>query len=466
MERFLLIFAASALSAVSSRPARQYHVILDPMNWIEAQRYCREKFTDLASVDNTDDVNILMNMGLPTTLVKFKSSSKLFQEPGRRALQYPNSVPVCVRYRIRYWVKTPWIGLYYDGGTWQWSMTDKDFFKPDGANYRNWTPGEPSSDWNNVQCVYMTANGQWNDASCEGAKKPMCSDVRGSNVTFVHIDTFMTWPEAQKYCREHYTDLASVRSSAENQKIMDLKPAEEDVWIGLSKTSWTWSNGSTTTFYYWNDGEPNDQTAVCAMMLSRKLGKWVDATCEQQRPFICHEGSSATFVHINISMTWTEAQSYCRGHHTDLASVRNMEENQKIMGIKPPGGQVWLGLRTGTWAWSSASTAVYRNWAEREPNDSGDCVVANFDDTGKWEDWNCNDSKAFICYHDVVISRLPKLVVKLSVQKSVSLDLDDLVVLNSMLQQLTQKLMERPANGKVKLSWRTRSDGKIFHKRT
>ncbi|KAF6725349.1 Macrophage mannose receptor 1 [Oryzias melastigma] len=554
-----------SLSAVSSRPARQYHVILDPMNWIEAQRYCREKFTDLASVDNTDDVNILMNMGLPTTL-------------------------------------TPWIGLYYDGGTWQWSMTDKDFFKPDGANYRNWTPGEPSSDWNNVQCVYMTANGQWNDASCEGAKKPMCSDVRGSNVTFVHIDTFMTWPEAQKYCREHYTDLASVRGSAENQKIMDLKPAEEDVWIGLSKTSWTWSNGSTTTFYYWNDGEPNDQTAVCAMMLFRKLGKWVDATCEQLKPFICHEafcgvslserkyyfiyetmswsdalafcqrryngllspnspenmvivnnmvdlprmktstnssvawiglynywrqwiwslsktnyyqkdestfrnwapgkpdnlmekvqccemydtgewndvscgfsrepicadvtGSSATFVHINISMTWTEAQSYCRGHHTDLASVRNMEENQKIMGIKPPGGQVWLGLRTGTWAWSSASTAVYRNWAEREPNDSGDCVVANFDNTGKWEDWNCNDSRAFICYHDVVISRLPKLVVKLSVQKSVSLDLDDLVVLNSMLQQLTQKLMERPANGKVKLSWRTRSDGKIFHKRT
>lgn len=114
--------------------------------------------------------------------------------------------------------------------------------------------------------------------------------LSGSNVTFVHIDTFMTWPEAQKYCREHYTDLASVRSSAENQKIMDLKPAEEDVWIGLSKTSWTWSNGSTTTFYYWNDGEPNDQTAVCVMMSVRKLGKWVDATCDQQRPFICHEG--------------------------------------------------------------------------------------------------------------------------------------------------------------------------------
>uniref|UniRef100_A0A3B3CB26 C-type lectin domain-containing protein n=1 Tax=Oryzias melastigma TaxID=30732 RepID=A0A3B3CB26_ORYME len=141
-------------------------------------------------------------------------------------------------------------------------------------------------------------------------------------------------------------------------------------------------------------------------------GEWNDVSCGFSREPICADvtgedcpfwistiRSSATFVHINISMTWTEAQSYCRGHHTDLASVRNMEENQKIMGIKPPGGQVWLGLRTGTWAWSSASTAVYRNWAEREPNDSGDCVVANFDDTGKWEDWNCNDSKAFICYH-------------------------------------------------------------------
>ncbi|RVE71012.1 hypothetical protein OJAV_G00070490 [Oryzias javanicus] len=261
MERFLLIFAASALSVVSSRPARQYHVILDPKNWTEAQRYCREKFTDLASVDNTDDVDILMNMGLPTTL-------------------------------------EPWIGLYYDGGTWQWSMTDKDFFKPDGANYRNWNPGEPSSGWNNAQCVYMKVTGLWDDSSCEWPRKPMCSDVRGSNVTFVHIDTSMTWPAAQKYCREHYTDLASVRSSAENQKIMDLKPAEEDVWLGLSKTSWTWSNGSTTTFHYWNDGEPNDQIAVCVMMLFKNLGKWVDSKCGQLRPFICYEEFLPVFKQI------------------------------------------------------------------------------------------------------------------------------------------------------------------------
>uniref|UniRef100_A0A3B3I8V2 C-type lectin domain-containing protein n=1 Tax=Oryzias latipes TaxID=8090 RepID=A0A3B3I8V2_ORYLA len=252
MEKVLLIFAASALSAVSSRPARRYHVIYDPKNWTEAQSYCREKFTDLATVDNMDDVNILMNMGLPTTLV-------------------------------------PWIGLYYDGGTWQWSMTDKDFFKQDGANYRYWYPGEPISGWNNVQCVYMYANGLWNDAPCDWLIKPMCSDVRGSNVTFVHINTLMTWPVAQSYCREHYTDLASVRNSAENRKIMDLKPAGEDVWIGLAKTSWTWSNGSTTTFQYWSETEPNDQTAACVLVFFGNSGKWADARCEQLRPFICYE---------------------------------------------------------------------------------------------------------------------------------------------------------------------------------
>uniref|UniRef100_A0A8C7XM47 C-type lectin domain-containing protein n=1 Tax=Oryzias sinensis TaxID=183150 RepID=A0A8C7XM47_9TELE len=114
--------------------------------------------------------------------------------------------------------------------------------------------------------------------------------ISGSNVTFVHINTLMTWPVAQSYCREHYTDLASVRNSAENQKIMDLKPAGEDVWIGLAKTSWTWSNGSMTTFQYWSETEPNDQTAACVVVFFGNSGKWADARCEQLRPFICYEG--------------------------------------------------------------------------------------------------------------------------------------------------------------------------------
>ncbi|RVE71013.1 hypothetical protein OJAV_G00070500 [Oryzias javanicus] len=317
----LFVIVASAFCGVALSE-RKYYFIYEPMTWSDALAFCKQRYNGLVSPNSPENMELLKYM---VNLGRMKEST--------------NS-------------SVAWIGLYNNWKQWIWSFSKANYYQKDESGFRNWADGKPD-DLDKVLCSEMYETGQWNDVNCGFSRKPICANVIGSNTTFVPVD---------------------------------------------------------------------------------------------------------------ISMTWIEAQSYCREHYTDLASVRNMEENQKIMAIKPVGGQVWLGLHTGSWAWSSGSTAVFRNWAEGKPDDTGDCAVANFDDTGKWEDWICTDTKASICYHDVTVSPLPKLVVNLRVQKSVSLDLDDPMVLNSMLQQLTQKLMERPANGKVKLSWRTRSDGKIFHK--
>lgn len=101
-------------------------------------------------------------------------------------------------------------------------------------------------------------------------------------------------------------------------------------------------------------------------------------------------------------MNWIAAQSYCRKHHSDLASVRNMAENQKLQKLVTGTVKVWIGLYRDAWKWSDGSNFSLSYWNTAEPNNNyarEQCAAANFKASGKWEDWDCGSKKAFICYN-------------------------------------------------------------------
>ncbi|KAF5891481.1 macrophage mannose receptor 1-like isoform X1, partial [Clarias magur] len=118
----------------------RYHFVHESKTWSEAQTYCREKYTDLASINNMDEM-----MKLNTTL-KMETANQA------------------------------WIGLQRGNtGRWQWSLAHQTFYR-DGDTYRNWQDKQPDNYMGTECCVDMYFDGKWNDDDCEKLKPFVCYD--------------------------------------------------------------------------------------------------------------------------------------------------------------------------------------------------------------------------------------------------------------------------------------------------
>lgn len=118
----------------------------------------------------------------------------------------------------------------------------------------------------------------------------LCSD--GAPEQHVLVTQQKGWFEAQSYCRQHYTDLVSVRSAAENQALRHKLQHGHTVeaWIGLHRVSYRWSDHSSSSFRSWGKNEPNNQpnngnnTQMCVAMHHEI---WMDWSCEAPFGFLC-----------------------------------------------------------------------------------------------------------------------------------------------------------------------------------
>ncbi|RXN13585.1 macrophage mannose receptor 1-like protein [Labeo rohita] len=389
----LLQEAATALCTISECVQRQYHFINDNKTWTEAQRYCREKYTDLATTDNMNDLNEL---------------KKSMDVKGDQFV---------------------WIGLQKTGrDQWQWSSGEP-------VVYLNWHYTQPEG---RDYCAMMRG-GQWHDLPCSATNPFICSNnkliVINENLTWpealrhcrknymdlvsVHsediqhdvmtlvkrattaavwlglrhfctvgiwfwrqyhfINDNKTWTEAQRYCREKYTDLATtdnMNNMNELKESLDVK-GDRYVWIGLQKTGeWQWSSGEPVVYLDWKQTQPEGRD-YCAMM---RGGQWHDLPCSETKPFICNNMNTG-LIFVNQAMNWRDAQSYCRQNHTDLVSVRNQNEsqqvNQFISNKSLSGSDVWIGLFRvrDSWQWSDQSDSSFRYWYKDEPNNKGDKLI-------------------------------------------------------------------------------------------
>lgn len=109
------------------------------MNWTEAQSHCRGTYTDLATLCSEEDVN-------------------------RVIAAFPQD-----------FTGAAWIGLERgEVWRWQWSFSNKDFYKDDELNFRNWRNGHPNPSLMEDRCAVLESNGQWFDDNCNSVREFVC----------------------------------------------------------------------------------------------------------------------------------------------------------------------------------------------------------------------------------------------------------------------------------------------------
>ncbi|XP_051800177.1 macrophage mannose receptor 1-like [Acanthochromis polyacanthus] len=308
---------------------RQYYFVKKPLTWNEAQTYCRQNYTDLATIENTEDVKELERTEDNRQFVLIQTS-KSWSDAQKYCRE--NFVDLATvrndNEQQKVWnkllIKTAWIGLF----------GDPDLYWSDGSsfswsNFNGSTPiGSMTDSCESLSCIMMDSiwlgvwclSGwlvlpacslrqyyfvnkplTWNEAQtyCRQNYTDLATfenteDVKElerteDNRQFVLIQTSKSWSDAQKYCRENFVDLATVRNDNEQQKVWN-KLLIKTAWIGLfGDPDLYWSDGSSFSWSNFNGSTPiGSMTASCGSMSLKRSMKWKLSNCEQRFPFVCH----------------------------------------------------------------------------------------------------------------------------------------------------------------------------------
>ncbi|KAI1902378.1 hypothetical protein AGOR_G00044150 [Albula goreensis] len=372
---FLLLLV---LELVAASP-RQFHFVNEPKSWTDAQAHCRSAYRDLVSLGDREEMAAMM-----------ASASAVWHDVSS---------------------SSAWIGLYDDiEDGWHWSLAQDGFYGDGEREFRNWQKGEPDNRRGAENCTEFRLS-MWRDKNCSIGRQFICFDgTEGSGAgKLVLVKKRLDWRGAQAYCRENHTDLASVRSQAENEAIRALA-GRPRVWIGLSRSPGGGQDGRDSTFRNWAHQQPNNRRGEeHCVEIRLKSSTWNDAPCGARRPFFCYSEIESTtvppstvgmanaetrvtdiptspqgvtepwselvtqiqtateqtatvdpaegghtqhltednLVLIRENRTWLEAVTFCRQHHVDLVSVPTVAV-QSLVAAAARGAStphVWLGLR-------------------------------------------------------------------------------------------------------------------------
>ncbi|XP_056587692.1 macrophage mannose receptor 1-like [Triplophysa dalaica] len=343
---------------------RQYTFVNESKTWTEAQSYCRDKYTDLVTVENEQETVQLLN-----TVNDYNSTD------------------------------LAWIGLYDDLNSWKWALEDSEFFSQEQKQFRNWYKQEPVNYGGQSLCVYMYAYyGRWYTANCDNTLllSAMTLTDTAEKITQTLSVSGMKMKTRRSEIHSRITITGAFGLVCTELDLGQIRVTLHSVTGGQENRS--------------NAGNSEHCTAVSFS----DDGKWTDENCNNILPFICYNlsylASSRQYHFITVNKSWSEAQTYCRQNYIDLATIDNMTEMNSVMNTVNGSynGSAWIGQYddVNSWRWSLDDDDFYqdgerefRNWNHQPDNYGGNelCVYMNYD--GEWFDSSCDNPLSFVCYN-------------------------------------------------------------------
>ncbi|XP_074076984.1 putative C-type lectin domain family 20 member A [Macrotis lagotis] len=262
--------------------------------------------------------------------------------------------------------------------------------------------------------------------------------------SFTRVEWKLTWDDARRYCRIHYTDLAILQNliSLDITSSIYSELKSDPAWIGLFFDTQTgtlsWSSGTIFKAPIWLTSLPwplpKFSAGFCALLkLSLIVSPYFEAAfCSDKNAFICYYDpaighlittevplkvptpSFKSEVQIGIQnfvritgkeKTWSAALQYCQKHYTDLANLQNLTEGSSLKPIISD-IQAWIGLyfdeNTKSLRWSSNFDYNIPSWLLNAMFQENQCAtIKRF---GKFSllisPALCTELKPFICFYD------------------------------------------------------------------
>ncbi|KAL3977343.1 olfactory receptor [Sarotherodon galilaeus] len=192
----------------------------------------------------------------------------------------------------------------------------------------------------------------------------------------------VNWADSFEMCKSHTSSLVTVYDQEDfdvllkNNELTKNDLPRYNLWSGLHKNKssvTTWSDGNSLTFSISQVTSIGDDQ-ICEAMTN---GTWKAFNCSDRKPFMCYKGkkqnkccASFLFADNNYKLIeeekdWCQALQYCRRHYTDLVSISNETQNNKVS-EKGKNKTFWIGLQHDQWTWADGSCSTYRNWSNSE----------------------------------------------------------------------------------------------------